>query len=132
MGYSYEEIERRLPGIVEFAELEEFIREPVRTYSSGMYARLAFALATDVEPDVLLIDEVFGVGDEFFTRKCLERMSRLMAAGSTTVFVSHDLELLRGQCDRMIWLDEGRIVMDGTPEAVAAAYRTGAGHAPRG
>ena len=131
MGYSYEEIERRLPGIVEFAELEEFIREPVRSYSSGMYARLAFALATDVEPDVLLIDEVFGVGDEFFTRKCLERMSRLMAAGSTTVFVSHNLELLQGQCDRMIWLDQGRIVKDGTPEAVAAAYRTGAGHAPR-
>jgi ABC-type polysaccharide/polyol phosphate transport system ATPase subunit len=132
MGYSFDEIERRLPGIVEFAELEEFIREPVRTYSSGMYARLAFALATDVEPDVLLIDEVFGVGDEFFTRKCLERMKGLMARGSTTVLVSHDLELLQGQCDRMIWLDQGRIVMDGAPEAVAAAYRAGAGHAPRG
>lgn len=130
MGYSPAEISRRLPRIAEFAELEDFILEPVRNYSSGMYARLAFALATDVEPEVLLIDEVFGVGDEFFMRKCAERIRRLMAAGTTTVFVSHDVDFLVGQCDRLVWLDNGRIVLDGASAAVAAAYREHAGHAP--
>jgi ABC-type polysaccharide/polyol phosphate transport system ATPase subunit len=127
MGYSYPEIEARLPGIVGFAELGDFVHEPVKNYSSGMYARLAFALATDVEPEVLLVDEVFGVGDEFFMAKCVARMRRLMAGGTTTVFVSHNLDFLLGQCDRLIWLDAGRIVMDGPPIEVGAAYRSGAG-----
>lgn len=129
MGYSYREIERRLPGILEFAELGEFAREPLRSYSSGMYARLAFALATDIDPDVLLVDEVFGVGDEFFMRKCAERFRRLMDAGTTTVLVSHDLEFLTRYCRRLVWLDEGRVVKDGDPDAVAAAYRAQGGHA---
>jgi ABC-type polysaccharide/polyol phosphate transport system ATPase subunit len=123
MGYSHEEIEERLPDIVKFAELEAFIHEPVKTYSSGMYGRLAFALATDVEPDVLLVDEVFGVGDEFFMRRCMERMHRLMAEGTTTVFVSHDVDFLVDQCDRLVWLDDGRVVEDGEPAAVASEYR---------
>jgi len=123
MGYSRDEIRRRLRGIVDFAELQDFIHEPVKTYSSGMYGRLAFALATDIEPDVLLIDEVFGVGDEFFMARCRERIQRLMSGGTTTVFVSHDLELLLGHCRRLIWLDAGRVVADGEPAAVAAAYR---------
>jgi len=94
-----------------------------------MYARLAFALATDVEPDALLIDEVFGVGDEFFMRKCVVRMQRLMKGGTTTVFVSHNLDFLVVQCNRLVWLDGGRIVKDGKPAAVAAAYRQSEGHA---
>ena len=127
MGYSYREIASKMADIVKFAELDGFIHEPVKNYSSGMYARLAFALATDVEPEVLLVDEVFGVGDEFFMEKCVERMRRLMSAGTTTVFVSHNLEFLVGQCDRLIWLDEGRMVADGPAREVATAYRAARG-----
>jgi ABC-type polysaccharide/polyol phosphate transport system ATPase subunit len=129
MGYTVSELSRRIPSIIDFAELEEFIDEPVKNYSSGMYARLAFALATDVEPEVLLVDEVFGVGDEFFMRKCDIRMQRLMKAGITTVFVSHNIDFLVAQCDRMIWLDRGKIVGDGTPADVASAYRQAEGMA---
>jgi len=123
MGYSRREIRERLDGIMKFAELGEYIDEPVKNYSSGMYARLAFALATDVKPEVLLVDEVFGVGDEFFMRKCMVRMQRLMRAGSTTVFVSHNLDFLVTQCQRLVWMDRGSIVMDGNPLEVARAYR---------
>lgn len=127
MGYSYREIDSKMEAIVDFAELDGFIHEPVKNYSSGMYARLAFALATDVEPEVLLVDEVFGVGDEFFMEKCVARMRRLMSAGTTTVFVSHNLDFLVRQCDRLAWLDQGRIVMDGPAPAVAKAYRAARG-----
>jgi ABC-type polysaccharide/polyol phosphate transport system ATPase subunit len=113
----------RLDHIVRFAELDGFIHEPVKHYSSGMYARLAFALAFDVKPDVLLIDEIFGVGDEFFTEKCLARIHSLVAGGVTSVFVSHDLDFLRAQCNRLVWLDSGRLVMDGDPAIVSGAYR---------
>jgi ABC-type polysaccharide/polyol phosphate transport system ATPase subunit len=129
MGYSYREIEDRLPRILEFADLGDFAREPLRSYSSGMHARLAFALATDIEPDVMLVDEVFGVGDEFFMRKCAERFRRLMDAGVTTVLVAHDLEFLVRYCRRLVWLDAGRVVMDGDPDEVAAAYRAQGGRA---
>lgn len=127
MGYSRAEISSRIEGISRFSELSEFFDEPVRNYSTGMYARLAFALATDVRPEVLLIDEVFGVGDEFFMRKCVVRMQRLMQAGSTTVFVSHNLDFLVTHCDRFIWLHEGRVVLDGSPRELAAAYRRSEG-----
>lgn len=127
MGYSREDIRRRIDAINAFAELGDFIDEPVKHYSSGMYARLGFALATDVNPEVLLVDEVFGVGDEFFMRKCTVRMQRLMDGGTTTVFVSHNLDFLVTQCNRMIWLDRGRLVMDGKPSEVATRYRAEAG-----
>ena len=127
MGYSATDIHRKMDGIIRFAELEEFIDEPVKHYSSGMFGRLAFALATDIEPEVLLVDEVFGVGDEFFMRKCVVRMQRLMQAGITTVFVSHNVDFLVAQCNRMIWLDKGHVVMDGPPREVAAAYRSAEG-----
>ena len=125
MGYTTREIEERIPAIAQFAELGEFFDEPVKNYSSGMYARLAFALGTDVEPDVLLVDEVFGVGDEFFMRKCIVRMQRLMQAGRTTIFVSHNLDFLLAHCDRLLWLDQGTLVMDGPPGSVASVYRRG-------
>lgn len=127
MGYSKDEIKSRMDDIIKFSELEEFIDEPVKNYSSGMYARLAFAIATDVKPDVLLVDEVFGVGDEFFMRKCIIRMQKLMMQGSTTVFVSHNLDFLITQCDRLIWLDKGKIIKDGNPEETANAYRLSEG-----
>jgi len=127
MGYTKSEIEAKLPSIQQFAELGDFFDQPVKTYSSGMFARLAFSLATDVEPEVLLVDEVFGVGDEFFMRKCLVRMQRLMRQGVTTVFVSHNVDFLVRQCTRLIWMDGGKIVMDGEPARVAEAYRSAGG-----
>ena len=124
MGYSVKEIDRKIDSIVDFSELHDFFDEPLKNYSSGMFARLAFALATDVEPEVLLVDEVFGVGDEFFMRKCVVRMQRLMRSGTTSVLVSHNLDFLVTQCQRLIWLDQGSIVMDGEPAEVAGAYRS--------
>jgi ABC-type polysaccharide/polyol phosphate transport system ATPase subunit len=123
MGYSKREISDKINDIVEFSELEEFIDEPVKNYSSGMYARLAFAIATDINPGALIIDEVFGVGDEFFMRKCIVRMQRLMDKGVTTVFVAHNIDFLVTQCDRLIWIEKGEIMLDGEPSEVAAAYR---------
>ena len=123
LGFSVEEIENRMDNIIKFAELQEFIDEPVKNYSSGMYARLAFAIATEINPEVLLVDEIFGVGDEFFMRKSVVRMQKLMAKGVTTVFVAHNIDFLVEQCNRLIWLDNGKIIMDGDPGEVAIRYR---------
>ncbi|HEY7751587.1 MAG TPA: ABC transporter ATP-binding protein, partial [Ignavibacteriaceae bacterium] len=123
IGYTKKEIENKLESIIQFSELGDFIDEPVKNYSSGMYARLAFAIATDIEPEVLMIDEVFGVGDEFFMQKCNARMKRLMEKGITTIFVSHNTDFLISQSSRLIWLDNGEIIMDGYPYEVAEAYR---------
>jgi ABC-type polysaccharide/polyol phosphate transport system ATPase subunit len=123
MGLSREEVRSKLESIFAFAELQDVIDEPVKTYSSGMYARLAFALATEIDPQVLLLDEILGVGDIFFMRKSVARMQKLLRRGTTTVMVSHNLDFLVTQCSRLIWLDRGRIRMDGNPREVAAAYR---------
>jgi len=127
MGYSKKEIDQKMDSIIRFSELGDFIDEPVKNYSSGMYARLAFAIATDVQPEVLLVDEVFGVGDEFFMRKCIIRMQRLMQAGTTIIFVSHNLDFLVTQCDRLIWLDKGAVAMDGNPQEIVDSYRAAEG-----
>ncbi len=109
--------------IIEFAELEEFIDQPVKTYSAGMYARLAFSTATAIEPEVLIIDEVLGAGDAYFSAKCVERMRSLTeGSGATVLFVSHDLGSVQQLCRRVIWIDRGRIVMDGEPLEVTKAY----------
>ena len=123
MGYSKKEIEERVNSIIDFAELKDFIDEPVKNYSSGMYARLAFALATDIDPQVLLVDEVFGVGDEFFMKKCMIRMKELMNKGLTTIFISHSVDFLIEHCDRLIWIENGEVIMDGESSAVAYQYR---------
>jgi ABC-type polysaccharide/polyol phosphate transport system ATPase subunit len=123
MGYSKKEISDKMNDIIAFSELEEFIDEPVKNYSSGMYARLAFAIATDINPQVLIVDEVFGVGDEFFMRKCIIRMQKLMAEGVTTIFVAHNIDFLVAQCERLIWLEKGEVLLDGNPADVASAYR---------
>ena len=88
-----------------------------------MFARLAFALATEIEPEILLVDEIVGVGDEFFQRKSIHRMQNMMKKGMTTLIVSHHLDFLVAQCDRLIWIDQGKIVMDDIPEKVADTYR---------
>jgi lipopolysaccharide transport system ATP-binding protein len=122
LGRSRREMIRRLPRIVEFAELEDFIDAPIRTYSSGMVARLGFAVATDVEPDILLVDEVLAVGDLEFQQKCLDRMHAFRARQATLVFVSHSPEMVLGLCERVLWFEGGRVVADGPAREVVDAY----------
>jgi lipopolysaccharide transport system ATP-binding protein len=122
-GLSAAGIAEKEDEIIEFAELEEFIDQPVKTYSAGMYARLAFSTATAIEPEVLIIDEVLGAGDAYFAGKCVERMKRLTERfGATVLFVSHDLGSVQQLCERVIWIDRGRVVMDGSPLDVTKAY----------
>lgn len=123
LGVSHNEMDAQIEKIVAFSELRDFIDEPIKNYSSGMYARLAFALATCKHPDVLLLDEVLSVGDQFFVKKSLARMQRLMGEGTTVVIVSHNLDLLVTQCSRLLWLERGVVQADGPSAEVAAAYR---------
>jgi ABC-type polysaccharide/polyol phosphate transport system ATPase subunit len=124
LGLSRREVDRRFDEIVAFAELEDFIDAPVKNYSSGMYMRLGFAVAIHVEPDVLLIDEVLAVGDEAFTRKCLDKISEFHRRGKTIVFVTHTLGLVEKMCDDVLWLRHGKIADRGDPKRVVDAYLT--------
>jgi ABC-type polysaccharide/polyol phosphate transport system ATPase subunit len=108
--------------IVEFSELGEFIREPLRTYSAGMIMRLGFAIAVSRDPDILLVDEILAVGDQKFQDKCLERIRELKRQGATIVFVSHARTAVEALCERALWLDHGRLAADGPPGAVLDAY----------
>jgi ABC-type polysaccharide/polyol phosphate transport system ATPase subunit len=123
LGLSRREIDRRFDDIVAFSGLEDFIDEPVKNYSSGMYVRLGFAVAVHTDPDVLLVDEVLAVGDESFAHRCIHRIEELLAQGRTLLFVSHSLDLVEGLCDRVLWLDRGRQRMVGEPRRVVDAYR---------
>jgi ABC-type polysaccharide/polyol phosphate transport system ATPase subunit len=123
LGFTPAETTARLPHIAEFAEVTEFLDTPVKNYSTGMHARLAFSLATEVEPEVLLLDEILSVGDEFFQKKSQARLQQLMRRGTTTIIVSHNLDYLVAQCSRLIWLDQGKLVADGPATEVARAYR---------
>lgn len=122
LGMARREAQAALPRITEFAGLAEFIGEPLRTYSAGMVMRLAFATATHVEPEILLIDEVLAVGDQEFQKKCAKRLDHLRGEGRTLVCVSHEPATLHRLCDRAIWLERGRLRMDGPIGEVAAAY----------
>jgi len=124
LGLSRREVERRMPEIVDFAGVGPFIDHPVKTYSSGMYVRLGFAVAVAAEPDVLLIDEVLAVGDAEFTRRCLDRLARLRRRGVTMVLVSHDLDLVSSVADRAIYLRRGRIEVDAATDVAVARYRS--------
>ena len=124
LGLSKREIARRFDDIVEFAELQDFIDAPVKTYSSGMYMRLGFAVAIHVDPDVLLVDEVLAVGDEGFTHKCLDKFAELRRLGKTILLVTHSLSLVERFCDEALWLDEGRARATGDPRRVVDAYLT--------
>jgi ABC-type polysaccharide/polyol phosphate transport system ATPase subunit len=123
MGLSRQEIGRRYDRIVEFSGLGDFIEEPVKNYSSGMYVRLGFAVAIHTDPDVLLVDEVLAVGDEAFAHRCLGRIEEFVAAGKTLLLVSHSLPLVEEHCDRVLWLDGGRCRLVGGPRRVIDAYR---------
>ena len=123
LGLGRREIERKFPGIVDFAGVSDFISMPVKYYSSGMQARLAFSVAVAVEPDILLLDEVMAVGDQDFRERCMERLRLFRAGGGTLVLVSHDLEGLSDLCGRAIWMEGGQVRMDGEAAAVIEAYR---------
>ena len=121
-GLTKKEIDERLEDIIEFSELRPFIDNPVRTYSSGMYMRLAFSVAINVDADILLIDEILSVGDEHFQNKCFDKMRELKAKGKTMIFVTHSMQSVRNLCDRAVWLCNGEIKMDGETNTVVDEY----------
>jgi ABC-type polysaccharide/polyol phosphate transport system ATPase subunit len=123
MGYSRREMQRKFDRIVEFSELGEFIDVPVKNYSSGMYSRLGFAIAADVDPEILIIDEVLAVGDEQFQAKCRERIQEIRHSGCTIFYVSHGMDSVVELCSRVLVLHHGRLVFDGPPEPAIVRYR---------
>jgi ABC-type polysaccharide/polyol phosphate transport system ATPase subunit len=124
LGLTKREIQERFDEIVDFAELREFIDAPVKTYSSGMYMRLGFAVAINVNPDVLLVDEVLAVGDEGFTHKCLDKFAEFKRSNKTILLVTHSLNLIEKFCDEAVWLDGGQALAHGDPKRVVGAYLT--------
>ncbi len=122
LGYSRKFLDDRIENIIDFAELRDFIDQPVRTFSSGMMMRLAFSIATQVDPEILIVDEILSVGDSHFRQKSEGRMREMMSGGTTVLMVSHVLGQIRSLCDRVIWLDHGRVVMDGDAKTVCDAY----------
>ena len=123
-GLTRKQIDERLEDIIEFSELRPFIDNPVRTYSSGMYMRLAFSVAINVDADILLIDEILSVGDEHFQNKCFDKMKELKEQGKTMVFVTHNMNAVTELCNRAVWLYEGKIKMDGDTQEVVNRYIT--------
>jgi ABC-type polysaccharide/polyol phosphate transport system ATPase subunit len=126
LGLTRRQVRERFDQIVEFSELAPFIDEPLRTYSSGMWVRLAFSVAINVDPDLLIIDEVLGVGDQNFFNKCVEKILEFRHAGKSLLCVSHALGTLERMCDRGLWLDHGRVVKQGSVGEVLKAYRDSA------
>ena len=123
LGHSRHEIEEHVDEVIEFAELGAFIDAPLRTYSSGMIARLGFAASTTWEPEILILDEVLSVGDEAFQRKCMARLESFRTGKTTTIFVSHSMASVLSLCNRVAWLDHGTVQTVGTPKEVIEAYR---------
>ncbi len=121
-GLTRKEIESRMEQIIEFSELKDFIDNPVRTYSSGMYMRLAFSVAINVDADILLIDEILSVGDQHFQEKCFDKIEELKKEGKTIVFVTHGMESVKRFCTRAVWLHQGEIKMDGDTNTVIEKY----------
>lgn len=127
LGYSKEYLESKYEEIVEFSEIKEFIDMPIRSYSSGMMARLAFSIASVVQPEILIVDEILSVGDAKFQEKSLNRMKELMSGGATVLFVSHDIEKIEEMCDEVVWLDHGKVKMFGTAKDICEKYKESQG-----
>ena len=122
LGMLKREVEEKRDAIIEFSELEEFIDQPIRTYSSGMLARLGFSVAVHCEPDILLLDEVLSVGDQDFQKKCIEKMLGFKRSGKTIIFVSHSAQQIEEICDRVIWIEKGKVELSGNVEEVLPNY----------
>jgi len=122
LGHKRSEMRKNFDKIVDFAELWDFIDAPIRSFSSGMIARLGFAIATEVKADILVVDEILAVGDVNFAKKCHKRMERMLSEGTTLLFVSHDTDQVKRLCSRAIWLDHGRVMRDGPSAEVCDAY----------
>lgn len=122
-GISKEEMERRIPDIIDFAEIGDFIDQPTKTYSSGMYIRLAFAVSILVDPDILVVDEVLAVGDTRFQKKCEERISKMINSGKTIIFVTHSMGSVKELCNKAILLSNGKVVTQGSPAHIVKAYK---------
>jgi len=123
LGFSQMQMRQRIDSILAFAELEDYSLVPLKALSSGMVSRLGFAVATDVQPDILILDEVLAVGDEKFKRKCKQRLKRFWDANATVLLVSHELNLVEQVCDQVIWLDQGKIRCSGSAREVVSYYR---------
>ncbi len=124
MGYSKREMLAREQAIIDFAEIGDFIDAPVKQYSSGMYMRLAFSVATEVDPKILVVDEILAVGDSQFQAKCFERIHNFRNANKTILLVSHNMQLVPRECDRAIYLEKGEVVADGDPHEVVEVYKS--------
>lgn len=122
MHISREEIEKKIPEILAFADIGDFINQPVKTYSSGMFVRLAFAVAINVDPDILIVDEALAVGDVRFQLKCMDKFTEFIKAGKTILFVTHDINAVKRFCNRAIWLNNGKLIMDGNTDEVTDRY----------
>ena len=122
LGFNRKELEKIYPQIIEFSELGDFIDAPIRTYSSGMYARLGFSVATAYEPEILIVDEILGVGDESFQQKCADRIAQFRKNGTSILMVSHSMAKIEEMCQRAVWLDHGKIKIIGKPKDVINAY----------
>ena len=123
LGYSKAFIEQKFDSIIEFAELKDFVNVPVKNFSSGMYARLGFSIATAVQPDILIVDEVLSVGDFRFQQKCEERIRKMIEDGVTILLVSHDMEMIERLCNKVLWLDHGEMKDLGATESVCEEYK---------
>ena len=122
LGYSRKEMHKRFNEVIEFAELQEFVDVPIKNYSSGMVARLGFAIATITKPDILIVDEILSVGDYLFQQKCEKRINEMMANGTTVIIVSHTLEQIKRLCNKVVWLEKGKVKMIGDTESVCDCY----------
>ena len=128
LGMSKKEITRKYDEIVDFSGVEQFIDQPVKNYSSGMYVRLGFAIAINVDPDILVVDEVLAVGDSEFQEKCFQKFKDLKAAGKTVILVSHSMETVKQMCDQAAWLNHGELMIAGDAQATIQAYQDSLGH----
>lgn len=122
LGYGRRQMNEKFDSIIEFAELWDFVDCPVKNFSSGMMARLGFAIATAYTPDILIVDEILGVGDYQFQKKCHARMQEIIDSGATIIFVSHAIDDIRRLCDRVVWLDHGKKVMEGDTQQICDCY----------
>lgn len=123
LGYTKQYIDEKFEEIIDFAELNDFLNVPIKNFSSGMVARLGFSIATTVNPDILIVDEILSVGDYKFQAKCEERIAKMMSGGTTVIIVSHSMEQIKKLCDHVLWLEKGKVIMSGETEEVCEEYQ---------